>query len=200
MDRFESERKKLRMLKSNPDRPEGQETPSVPTHSNGPDESSVKEQSDDVYLPQGEISMIDAEKNDFACIHLRSGERHTRDQWKTVDVIGQIQNISQGRRIREYQYSLAIPKGCLAFPDSMYPSEVPCENPEFREFRLTEKDHNGDPIFPGGSQLVIAVEIRIEPLDKSLRSTCLGQLIKATAIVDEEVLKTAKPVCSFMES
>lgn len=57
MNRFENERERQKMLKSNSDRLDGQETPSVPRHSNGPDEPSRNEQSDDVYLSQEEMGM-----------------------------------------------------------------------------------------------------------------------------------------------
>jgi hypothetical protein len=136
--------------------------------------------------------MATAGKNDFARMTMK--RRNSLLGANVTTVVGEIQNISHIKRIRQYSYTFTVPKCCLSFNSAGQSSEIACGDAGWRKFRFTEESHGKVEIFPGDSSQIIAIDISVDHLPPDERNRCLSQFIKAEVVVDGETLQMEQSI------
>lgn len=147
--------------------------------------------------PRPTLEIPPVASNDFARVNLRAGNRSFIGV-NVLTIFGEIQNTSSNRRIHEYSCTLTVPKCCLSFSAAAQAAEVPCDEPDYRRFRYSEKNHSNVQLFPGDTYQVVSTDIAVGHLSPGVRSECLYNVIKADAVVDGERLHVAKRVGEFI--
>lgn len=137
-------------------------------------------------------------KNEFASVELRKGNKVFQGI-ATQSVIGEIQNISTNRRIREYSVTLTVPRLALSFSSTYYVLEIPSQDPDFRRFRSSEQNWGKAQIFPGDRLQIISIELAVGQLSEEDRLKCLKMPVMADAIVDGEALHFERPVSEYVD-
>jgi len=116
----------------------------------------------------------------------------------TVEVFGEIENLSPSKRITEYSFTLSVPKLCLSWTSGTYALEVASPDADYRRFRDTEHIHREAPIYPGDRLQMLSVDIAVGHLPPEDREKCLKMEITGIAAVDGEALQTRKTVAELV--
>jgi hypothetical protein len=98
------------------------------------------------------------EENNLARVRVRVGQKGRNGEVTTINVIGELHNLTTSTRIREYGCQLVVPAALLKFASATYMAEVESERAGIRVFRHTETNFSNVPIFPGDSLQVVASE------------------------------------------
>jgi hypothetical protein len=139
-------------------------------------------------------------KNEFARVNLRSRRKGLipTTPVPVVEVFGEIENLSPAKRIREYSCTLSVPKLCLSWSGATHVAEVGSAEPDYRNFRFTERNHSRVPIHPGDCFQIVSIEIAVCHLAPEIQDKCLKMELIADAVVDGEALQTRKTVAELL--
>jgi hypothetical protein len=152
---------------------------------------------------EGDVLAVVKDQNQYARLRIRVGQKGRNGDVETINVIGEIQNLSPSMRIREYSCQLLVPSPLLKFASMTYAAEVKSDTVSARIFRHTEANFNGVQIHPGDTFQVVSVEVAIGHLEMSdltglnrqeAFDLCMNGTIVAEAVVDGNALRTEKPI------
>jgi len=143
------------------------------------------------------------EENNLARLHVRIGQRGRSGNVTTINVIGEVQNLTTSTRIREYSCQLLVPAPLLKFTSAIHMAEVKSERAGIRIFRHTEANFSKVQIFPGDTLQVVSIEIAIDHLEmkeltglsrQEAYDLVMNGSIVAEATVDGKFLRADKPI------
>src|SRR5665213_652825 len=143
------------------------------------------------------------EENNLARVRVRVGQKGRNGEVTTINVIGELQNLTTSTRIREYGCQLMVPAALLKIASVTYIAEVKSERAGIRVFRHTEANFSNTPIFPGDSLQIVSVEIAIDQLEmqeltglsrQEAYDLTMNGVIVAEATVDGKLLRAEKPI------
>jgi hypothetical protein len=143
------------------------------------------------------------EESNLARVRVRAGQKGRNGDVTTINVIGELQNLTTSTRIRDYSCQLMVPPALLKFASATYMAEVKSERAGIRVFRRTEANFGNVPIFPGDSLPVVSVEIAIDHLEmkeltglsrQEAHDLTMNGVIIAEATVDGKLLRAKKAI------